>query len=373
MPIQSEFLINVPVGLLPVIIFLVILDQFDDHNLIRYYHINITMVGGGLLAGAAWYINSWALDNLQIDYTAYTRFGGPLVEECLKGALMVYLFRTHRIGFAVDAAIRGFAIGAGFAVVENIYFLYHANGLHTGIWIIRGFGTAIMHGGVTAIFGVIAQQMTNRHAKLNPMLYLPGLIAATTLHSIFNHFPGSPVLATFGAVTGLVVILTLLFEADSHDIHETLTEDLEAHQDWLDILDHEAFSETEHGAFLALLNESFLDYKIGEMHTYMRLHTELVIISERRLLAWQDGDSAPVGQDIRNHFDELDNLIRDLGEEALGALHGHMDFRRQERWKLYMLKSRADHETLASDTSVKWTPPKNSEKTDGEPGDDRKT
>jgi hypothetical protein len=39
-----------------------------------------------------------------------------------------------------------------------------------------------------------------------------------------------------------------------------------------------------------------------------------------------------------------------------------MDFRRQERWKLYMLKSRADHETLASDTSVKWTPPQHDEK-----------
>jgi hypothetical protein len=27
-----------------------------------------------------------------------------------------------------------------------------------------------------------------------------------------------------------------------------------------------------------------------------------------------------------------------------------------------MLKSRADHETLASDTSVKWTPPQHDEK-----------
>lgn len=364
---QNDFLLNIPVGLLPVIVFLVILDHFDDHNLIRYYHINITMVGGGLLAVAAYFINSEALYTLQFDYKTYTRFGGPFVEECLKGGLMVYLFRTHRIGFSIDAAIRGFAIGAGFAVVENIYYLYNAVDAHLGIWVIRGLGTAIMHGGVTAIFGVIAQQMTNRHARLNPALYLPGLFAAITLHSIFNHFPGSPVLSTMGALIGLITILSLLFSSDTLDIHETLTQDLDVHEKWLGLLGHETFHETQHGDFLKELNETFLDYKIGEMHAYLMLHTELVIISERRLLAWQDGDIAPVGQDIRNSFNEMDNLIRDLGPEALEALHGHMDFRRQERWKLYMLKSRADHETLASDTSLKWVPPKASEDTDDKP------
>lgn len=358
---QSDFLISAPVGLLPVIVFLVILDQFDDHNLIRYYHINITMAGGGLLAVAAYFINAEALYTLELDYRTYTRFGGPFVEECLKGALLIYLFRTHRIGFAVDAAIRGFAIGAGFAVVENIYFLYHAVDANIGIWIIRGFGTAIMHGGVTAIFGVIAQQMTDRHARLNPALYLPGLVAATALHSIFNHFPGSPVLSTVGALAGLVIVLGWLFKMDTHDIHKTLTEDLEAHEEWLGILNLKEFSETGHGAFLAKLNELFLDYKIDEMRTYLRLHTELVIISEKRLLAWQDGNEGPVGQDIRNHFNDLDNLERDLGKEALEALHRHMDLTRQERWKLYMLKSRADHETLASDISAKWTPPQKDE------------
>lgn len=358
---QSDFIINAPVGLLPVIVFLVVLDHFDDHNLIRYYHINITMACGGLLAVAAYFINAEALYTLELDYRTYTRFGGPFVEECLKGAMMVYLFRTHRVGFAVDAAIRGFAIGAGFAVIENIYFLYNAVDAQIGIWIIRGFGTAIMHGGVTAIFGVIAQQMTDRHARLNPALYLPGLAAATALHSIFNHFPGSPVLSTLGALLGLIVILGWLFKMDTHDIHQTLTDDLEAHEGWLTILKHEKFIETEQGAFLEELNELFLDYKIGEMHAYLRLHTELVIISEKRLLAWQDGNEGPVGQDIRNHFNDLDNLVRDLGDEALEALHGHMDLTRQERWKLYMLKSRADHETLASDTSVKWTPPQKDE------------
>ncbi len=75
-----------------------------------------------------------------------------MIEELLKAAVIVVLMRTHRIGFPVDAAICGFAVGTGFAVVENLYFLHAMPDAGMGTWIVRGFGTAFMHGGVTAIF-----------------------------------------------------------------------------------------------------------------------------------------------------------------------------------------------------------------------------
>ena len=45
----------------------------------------------------------------------------------------------------------------------------------------------------------------------NPLLYLPGLIAAFLLHAIFNHFPVSPVLSTVVTLLILPTILFLLF------------------------------------------------------------------------------------------------------------------------------------------------------------------
>ncbi len=53
----------------------------------------------------------------------------------------------------VDAAISGFAVGAGFAVIENLTYIpaLSAAGLLTAA--VRGLGTAMMHGGTTAIFG----------------------------------------------------------------------------------------------------------------------------------------------------------------------------------------------------------------------------
>lgn len=60
---------------------------------------------------------------LEVDLGFYSRYGAPVVEEVLKSIYLVYLIKSKRIGFMVDSAIFGFAIGAGFAFVENIYYL----------------------------------------------------------------------------------------------------------------------------------------------------------------------------------------------------------------------------------------------------------
>ena len=41
----------------------------------------------------------------------------------MKALVIVGLFRFNRIGYKLDAVISGFAIGAGFSVVENILYL----------------------------------------------------------------------------------------------------------------------------------------------------------------------------------------------------------------------------------------------------------
>ena len=47
----------------------------------------------------------------------------PLTEEAAKAVFIIWLLVRRRLGFAVDAAIAGFAVGAGFAVVENLDYL----------------------------------------------------------------------------------------------------------------------------------------------------------------------------------------------------------------------------------------------------------
>jgi RsiW-degrading membrane proteinase PrsW (M82 family) len=72
-------------------------------------------------------------------FTVYSRYVAPVVEELLKGVVIVALIHAHRIGFLVDAAIFGFAVGTGFALVENTYFLKIVEDAGIGTWIVRGF------------------------------------------------------------------------------------------------------------------------------------------------------------------------------------------------------------------------------------------
>jgi protease PrsW len=367
----NDFLINAPVSLLPVLIFLVVLDHFDDHNLIRYYHIVPTILAGAALAGLAFFINSQALYEFGLDFRMYTRFGAPVVEECLKGALMIYFFRTSRIGYSTDAAIRGFAIGAGFAVIENLYYLYQSVDLHLGVWIIRGFGTAIMHGGVTAIFGVMAAQLTEENHKHSVILFLPGLIVAMTLHSMYNHFPGNPVLSSFGSSVAIAAALAWLFKGDMANIHKDLTGDLAEHKELYQKLSAHDFILTEDGRFMADLHTEFEAYVVDDILKYLHLHTELVITAESRLIAWQEGDVSPVGQDIRNQFNRLRDLEQSIGKGAIDTILPKIKMTRQELWKLYMLESRANHETLSSDIEAKWKPSTNAASEASEKGSSR--
>ena len=100
--------------------------------------------------------------------------------------------RTHRIGFLVDAAILGFAVGAGFAMVENLDYLQALSDASLAVWIVRGFGTALLHGGVQSIFAVMLLSLADRRGH-GPGAVLPTLLAATVLHALFNQFVLPPI------------------------------------------------------------------------------------------------------------------------------------------------------------------------------------
>src|SRR6185503_13843573 len=132
--------------------------------------------------------NGEVLGRSGMDFVPYTRYVAPVMEELLKAAIVVLLIRTHRIGFLVDAAIVGFATGTGFAMLENLLYLRLAPDAPLGAWLVRGFGTAIMHGGTTAIFGVMGLALVERAGRTGVLAFVPGFLVAVALHSAFNHF-----------------------------------------------------------------------------------------------------------------------------------------------------------------------------------------
>ena len=110
-------------ALIPVLIMLTIFVWLDAFKLMSLKEVLVLLLLGGLGALAAYPVSGKMLDTLPIGFSLYSRFIAPWIEEAIKALIMIILFRINRIGYKLDAIISGFAIGAGFSVVENILYL----------------------------------------------------------------------------------------------------------------------------------------------------------------------------------------------------------------------------------------------------------
>jgi len=331
-------LIHAPVGLLPVTIFLVVLVYMDSYKLVHLRLVLWVIALGGLMAVVSYFVNGYLILASGFEFMTYSRYVAPWVEEALKGLVMVYLFRSNRIGFLVDSAILGFAVGAGFALVENFYYLYSSTGSNMGVWVVRGFGTAIMHGGVTAIFGVMAQTLTERSMKINPAYYLPGLVVASTLHSVFNHFPGSPILATVGTLLLLPPLLWAIFIRSAHAMHNWLQVDFDADTDLLDLINSGEFENSKIGIYLNDLRSKFEGPVVGDMLCYLRIYTELAVRAKGVLMMREAGMDVPVGERTREKFRELHYLEESIGKTGCLAMQPFLQMERKDLWQMNVLE-----------------------------------
>ena len=326
------------ISLLPVTVLLIVLYRLDSHRLLGTHFIFRIFLAGGLSAVVCYYINAFAIDYLALEFAGYTRFAGPFIEETVKASILVYLFRTNRIGFLIDAGILGFTVGAGFSFVENIYYLHAASEHHYGVWVVRGFGTAIMHGGATALFAIIAETLTERHLKMNPLFYLPGLMVAVVLHSIFNHFPVSPILSTVVTLLILPTMLFLLFERSETTIHNFLEKDMAAHRKLLDQIRHGDLTGCEAGRFLKDMQEKLEAPVAAEMVEYFCIHTELILSAESILLVREKGIDVEVGADIQDKLGRMHALEQYIGRAGMRTLRIHLEFTAKDMWEIYLLE-----------------------------------
>jgi len=325
-------------GLLPVLVFLGALLYLDSYKLVKLHLVIRVILGGALTTVLAYFANGYVIDALNMEFIDYTRYVSPIIEESLKGLLVIYLFRSNRIGFLVDSAIMGFAVGAGFALAENLYYLYHAEDAHIAVWVVRGFGTAVMHGGVTAIFSVLAQTLTERQTRASYLLFIPGLLVAVVLHSIFNQFPISPVLSTVATLIVIPMILMLVFQKSVSVMHDWLEVDFDANEELLKSIQSGSFTHSNAGRFLLDLRERFDGMIAADMLCYIRFHIELAIRAKSMLMAREFGMDVKIDDDIKDKFKELHALEQSIGKAGFLAMRPYLHMSRKDLWQLFLLE-----------------------------------
>ena len=329
--------LSVAVSVLPVFVFLGALVLIDSYKLVALRAILLSVAAGMAAGLAAYEVNVWLRPALDLDWDRYSRYVAPVVEESLKAAFVVYLLWRNRVGFVVDAAIHGFGVGTGFAFLENLYYLQANPDATLWTWIVRGLGTAIMHGGATSIVAMVSKALQHRSDAFRLHLVLPGLCVAVVLHSLYNHFVLQPVLATALIVLVFPSLTVAVFQQSERETKAWLGTGFDTDQELLRAVHSGQVSGTPVGRYLATLKSRFPAEAIVDMLCLLRLRAELAIRAKGVLMMREAGFDAPPDPKLKDTFEELRYLERSIGKTGLLALDPFLHARMRDRWQLNVL------------------------------------
>ena len=345
-------LLHAVIGLLPVAGLLTALVVLDGYKLVTMRVLLLVAGAGVAVAVVAYFVNGALLTATGLEFTAYSRYVGPLVEEAGKALIVVALLRMHRIGFLVDGAILGFAVGTGFAIVENVWYQVLVPDAGIATWIVRGFGTALMHGGTTAIFAMMAVTMLERAPEAKLAGLVPGFAVAVLLHAGFNHLLGWPRLSTLVVLGVLPPLIWLVFQRSDRAVADWLGHGFDADAGLIESIGSGRFPDSHAGRYLAALRERFQGEVVADLLCYLRVHTELALRAKGILMMRENGFEVAVDSDMKAQFAELDYLAKSIGRTGLLALHPLIARDHRAMWQLNRLAG----ETAAAPASAAVPP-----------------
>jgi hypothetical protein len=264
----------------------------------------------------------------------------PFIEESLKACYIVYLVRAKRVGFPVDAAIYGFAVGAGFALIENAYFLHSVGDASPFIWIARGFGTAVMHGGTTAIFAVLSKTMSDRYMTERAYIFLPGLTLAIAFHGGFNQFILPPFETMVVQLVLFPVAVGIIFARSERSLRDWLELGLYTDVLILDLIKTGDVSGTKIGRYLDSLRSRFPGETVVDILCLLRIYLELAIRAKGALLMRGAGYSVVLDAETEERFEELEHLKKSIGKTGMLAVSPLLHTTSRDLWQLYVLGGR---------------------------------
>ncbi|MBA3888402.1 MAG: PrsW family intramembrane metalloprotease [Acidobacteria bacterium] len=331
-------MLNAAAALAPVVCLLGLLVLMDSFKLLPMRFVAQAIGAGAIAAGIALLVNQQLLETLGLPLPAVTRALAPIVEEVLKLAFVAWAIYGRRVGFPVDAAIVGFAVGTGFALVENAYYLGAVRSGGPVLWLVRGFGAAILHGATTAIAAIIAQTLAARRPGRRATIVLPGLAAAIAIHALYNQFVLPPVVATLVLLAVLPPLVLLTFERSEHATREWVGDGLDLDVELLGLVLSDDFGQTRLGAYLEELRSRFPGPVVADMFCLMRVELELGIRVKGMLMARDAGIEIPIDEDMAARLAEVRYLQKSIGPTGLLALEPLQVSSDRDAWHKFLLR-----------------------------------
>ena len=333
-------MINVAIALAPVVAFLVLLWFMDSFRLVRPVSVASAILYGVGVAVAVLVLHQWLIQVQQVPAGVLSRYIAPLTEETAKAGFVAVLIATARVGFLVDAAVLGFAVGTGFALFENFNYLRALTDATVVVWVVRGLGTAMLQGATTAIFAMLAKTYADQHRDRLAFAFLPGLAAAMAIHSIYNHRFLPPVAQTLLLLIVLPLLVLWVYARSERSTRDWVGAGLDLDMELLSLVTSETFAVTQFGRYLQELRARMPGPVVADMFCLLRVELELSVQAKAMLLARQNGLEVPVDDDLAASLEERRYLQHSIGTVGLLALKPLQVTSYRDTWHRHLLQQR---------------------------------
>ncbi len=327
---------------LPVLLFLGALELIDTYQLLALRRVLRSVAVGCGVAVVCYGLNTALYASGIVPPNLWARSGAPVLEEVAKGLYVAWLLRSNRVGFMVDSAIAGFAVGAGFAVLENLTYIpdLSASGLAGSA--IRGLGTAMMHGGTTAIFGAVSSSLSEIRGSRSVLVFLPGWAIAIGIHELYNQPLLAPVIAAAVILVTLPVVIAFIFWRSEKALENWLGTKLDKDIDLLQMISTGTFTTSHAGSYLRSLESTFTAEILGDMLCYVQLMLELSARAKGDLLRREMGFPVTPDPELAGQLKELSFLESRIGRAGKLALAPLLGQSRRDVWEMQQLAGRPE-------------------------------
>ncbi len=283
-------------ALLPVVIYIFVVYKIDNFSLISVKNLLLQVLCGMVTALVCFGLFQLTGEMLADEHSDYIN---PVLEEIVKGLPLLYLASRKKIVFFIDSVICGAAVGGGFSILENIFYLLLGDGI-TGIGTVlfRGLEVALIHMGCSAIVAaglmLVIRLIERSRSRLGlkrsdiaMSVFL--LLEAPVLHVCHNAFHFNPLMQfifVFGTMGGLLM-WTYFYDVDM--IHRWLDKGLDKQLALLDSIKDGHLDDTPTGVFLESVKDAFPPEDFFDIICYVQLNVELNVAAKSRVMIRESG------------------------------------------------------------------------------------
>ena len=315
-------------ALLPVVIYIIVVYQIDNFSLISVKRLLLLILCGMLTALAC-----FALFQLTgtIIPQSLSDSVNPIIEEMVKGIPLLWLAARKKIVFFIDSVICGAAVGGGFSILENIFYLLLGDQMGIGTVLFRGLEVALVHMGCSALVAaglmlivrMIEYSRSRSVVKKSDIAMSVFLLSeAPVLHLFHNTFHFVPLVQFVFVIGTLGGLLVWTYFYDVEMIHSWIDTGLDKQLNLLASIKTGRLDDTPTGKFLESVKDAFPPKDYFDIICYVQLHVELSVASRSRVMLRETGleDNLPLSDEMKeqiiSQYIEYKTLEKRLGNAA---------------------------------------------------------